>query len=258
MLDRIADYSGCDYNSRREFILDNLSSMGMTPLRQKISHDGSELLNIGVVYGNSKNLPVSAFSAHYDKTPEGDGILDNGSAVIEMLSTLEKMVKEGSPIPFGFLFFDGEEIGLIGSKGYVNDPFLNLSKVYNLEVTGRGNAIMLGSKSYDLSWKNYIKNSEAMNGRIQKVCTELNVPFFYAGTPPSDNVILNQAGIDSTVFSTVSSDLGELWESEGGPTHKVLEKLEINGVHDTLDKVQPNTLKMVRNILLGIAKQEYQ
>jgi hypothetical protein len=251
---KLAEYCKCGYESRREFILDTLVSIGLSPRTQEWSYDGTRLMNIFALYGAQTGRKFPSFSAHYDKTPEGDGILDNGAAVIELLSALEHMVKEAMPGNFGFIFFDGEEKGLVGSRKYVHDMPLYVSQVYNLEVTGRGDSVLIGSKSISGPNNEYTKNSKLMNNRIQKVCERLEIPFFYAGTPPSDNVILNKAGIKSTVFSTVSKATGEIWAAEGAPTQKVWDLLDINGKNDTLDKIQPETLCMVENIILGIAE----
>jgi len=127
MFEKLAKYCANDTKNRREYILDTLRSLKIDPVVQKFTHNNIEMTNIFATIGK-KDVPISAFSAHYDKTIEGDGALDNGAAVIELLTTLETMLKKNYNKPFGFMFFDGEEQGSAGSKRYIEDQILHASK----------------------------------------------------------------------------------------------------------------------------------
>jgi hypothetical protein len=58
------------------------------------------------------------FVAHYDSKPLAPGANDNASGVAALLAMLERWP---SNKPARFIFFDGEEIGLLGSSAYVDD-----------------------------------------------------------------------------------------------------------------------------------------
>jgi len=89
------------------------------------------------------------FSAHYDhlgqmgNTTYFPGANDNASGtamVLELASYLSKNKKK-LKYSYAFLFFSGEEMGLLGSFNYVKNPVFPLSKIkflINLDMVGSG------------------------------------------------------------------------------------------------------------------------
>jgi len=79
---------------------------------------------------------------HLDSTPQGDGALDNGTGVAAIMETARLLV-EAQVQPrrtIRFILFGGEEVGLRGSRGYVEahpDLMLKISAVY---IMDRGTA----------------------------------------------------------------------------------------------------------------------
>ncbi len=259
MLEVVNNYCGCDYSQRRDFIKDFARSLSLEPVIQPFYHEGQYMENIFVGF-KSKGDSLPAFSAHYDKTSEGDGILDNGAAVVELLCSLETLVKSDADTPFGFMFFDGEELGLVGSGRYVlQKSTFPVSEVYNVEVAGAGDNVVIGLHSLDDPSNYSSPNDVRMNGVLEEVCRENRLKHFRAITPRSDNVVLNAAGIPSTVFCTVSDDLAEYWKQVQIPDAGVFEMLDINGSGDRLERVEGATLEIVKDILLGVVnKTEYK
>ena len=260
MFERLRGYCINDTLQRREYILDTLRSLNIEPICQKFSYDNIEIMNIFAKIG--KEHPISAFSAHYDKVPEGDGALDNGAAVIEVLTTLETMLKTGYNKPFGFMFFDGEEQGSVGSKRYIQDQILHVPKIYNIDVAGRGNAVAIGDASMISEWFEYRPNSQELNKITEQTCEQIGIPYFHVRTGPSDNYVLNNANIDpvtrtkiqSTIIMTIPNNLGEYWQQRGKITQGIYKRLFINGVEDKIERVQPETLQMMTKLLLQIAE----
>lgn len=101
---------------------------------------------IGYLKGQSDTSIV--FSAHYDHIGHMGintyfpGANDNGSG-IAMLLTLAKHFSKEKKQKYNivFMFFSGEELGLLGSKYYTENPLFPISKIkflINLDMVGSG------------------------------------------------------------------------------------------------------------------------
>lgn len=100
------------------------------------------------VKGTQSNDTVVMFTAHYDhlggigKKTFFPGANDNASGV-SMLLNLVKYYSQNPPkYKTLFVFFAGEEAGLIGSKYFIDNNTINLTKIkflINLDLLGTGN-----------------------------------------------------------------------------------------------------------------------
>jgi len=76
--------------------------------------------------------------AHLDSAPQGPGATDNGAGVAAVIEAA-RILAESNAEPhrtIRFMLFGGEEVGLVGSKGYVEDhPEMipKISAVYNMD-----------------------------------------------------------------------------------------------------------------------------
>ena len=102
---------------------------------------------IAFIPAESKKAPFLVFTAHYDhlgrmgENTYFPGANDNASGTA-MLITMAKYFKE-NPSEYNILFiaFGGEEVGLLGSKYFVEHPLLKLKKIkflINLDIMGSG------------------------------------------------------------------------------------------------------------------------
>ncbi len=143
---------GRNPEGRREYVLDQLKKLGLSPVKQPFSKD--------VVYGNKKrtisgeNILVSVgkgaktvvVGAHVDAVPGSPGANDNGGGVAVVLGLLQAL--NGYPWNHRviFCFFDQEEAGLIGSQAFVESygDSLNHLAMINLDVEGMGTDVYVG------------------------------------------------------------------------------------------------------------------
>ncbi|ATL49618.1 peptidase M28 [Chitinophaga caeni] len=117
--------------------------------------------------------------AHYDhlgraalfdgKYPIGEihnGADDNASGIAGLLELARYYTKNNEQEPFNFLFiaFGGEELGLQGSKYFVNHPAIALDKVHfmlNMDMIGRYNpsrGVGIGGYGTAAQWPEIFKN----------------------------------------------------------------------------------------------------
>jgi Zn-dependent M28 family amino/carboxypeptidase len=109
-----------------------------------ITHKALNVL--GTIPGETDTFIV--FTAHYDhlggmgRKVYFPGANDNASGtamVLDLARTLSKSVKH--KYSYGFMFFSGEEAGLLGSEYYALNPVFPLKKikiVINLDMVGTG------------------------------------------------------------------------------------------------------------------------
>jgi aminopeptidase YwaD len=102
-----------------------------------------------VSYVNGTQQPDSfiVFTAHYDhlgamgKDAYFPGANDNASGVSVLLNLAKYYKKNPSKYSIAFIFFSGEEAGLLGSRYYSENPIFPLSKIKfltNLDLLGTG------------------------------------------------------------------------------------------------------------------------
>lgn len=104
--------------------------------------------NISCVFqSTSKNDTMIVFTAHYDhlggmgKKIWFPGANDNASGVSVLLNLIRYYDKNPPRYKTVFIFFAGEEAGLLGSKDYVTTPPVDLSRIkflINLDLLGTG------------------------------------------------------------------------------------------------------------------------
>lgn len=102
---------------------------------------------IAYVPAKKKSKKYFVFSAHYDHLgqmgqeayfPGGN---DNASGTALLLEMARYYVKNPAEVNIVFMAFAGEEVGLLGSKYYTENPFFPLKEIqflFNLDIMGSG------------------------------------------------------------------------------------------------------------------------
>jgi hypothetical protein len=148
----------------REYILGELSALGvpgevqetevMSPFRSSVTNVG-KLYNVAARLEGSGAGKALMLVGHYDSVPTSLGASDDGSAVGAMLETL-RALKTGPPLKNDviFLFTDGEEIGMVGAKGFTDThPWAkDVGLVLNFEARGTNGPSLLFETSDENGW----------------------------------------------------------------------------------------------------------
>lgn len=110
---------------------------------------------IGRLKGTDPEAKAILLTAHYDSVPNSPGASDDGSGVVVLLETL-RALKSGPPLKNDviFLFNEGEEVGLLGSRAFVDDNPLakNVALVFNLEARGANGPVFMFETSDNNGW----------------------------------------------------------------------------------------------------------
>ena len=105
---------------------------------------------------------------HLDSVIDGPGINDNGSGtmtILEIARELAKLRPEGAPWKVRVAFWTGEEIGLLGSFGYVEastaEDAATIEAYLNFDMLGSPNGVR---EIYDA---NDVDHADGREGRLR-------------------------------------------------------------------------------------------
>ena len=167
-----------------------------------------------VAYINNNAATTVIIGAHYDHLGLGEdknaldagneihnGADDNASGTAALIE-LAKMLKNTSAKNNNYLFinFSGEELGLFGSKYWVEHPTINITPNYmiNMDMVGRydtSHKLTIGGYGTSPIWGDVFTNTTNKN---------LIVKFDSIGSGPSDHATFYRANIPVLFFFTGS------------------------------------------------------
>lgn len=98
--------------------------------------------------GTSDDGKVVILGAHYDTVPETEGASDNSTGVTTLVQLAEELSDREFPFTLRFIFFGVEEIGLFGSRHYIDSideaERDNIIAMLNFDAIGAGEAAIMG------------------------------------------------------------------------------------------------------------------
>ncbi len=143
--------TGSEENARvREYIVKQLTAMGLEPrvqtttvvrpnLRRGAPAVAATVSNIVARLKGTANTKAVMLAAHYDSVSSGPGASDDGSGTVTLLETA-RALKADAPLRNDviLLITDGEELGLLGAKAFVDEhPWVkDVGVVLNFEARG--------------------------------------------------------------------------------------------------------------------------
>ena len=154
---------------------------------------------IATIPGNSTN--IIGFSAHYDSVQFSTGAYDNGTGSTAVIELMEYYLNNPHERTLKFMWFGSEEVGLLGSKAYIEkhkEELKNFDFLINIDMIGvvLGYDIACCSAEGDLvSYINYLGkiNGFPIKAR-QGVYSSDSTPFADAGVPSLSFARLSSPG----------------------------------------------------------------
>jgi hypothetical protein len=230
-------------------------------------HIGGE--NIIVDFGNKKGKKV-VITCHYDIWIGSPGANDNGSGVATILGIIKTLKKKKVSKPIRFIFFDHEEAlpWNTGSYHYVRKHgFSNIEKMYNLEMVGSGNTILIWPFNEKTIKNDYVKP-------IIREIKKTKIPYDYSDKLPiylqSDHLAFRRKGFDKACTITFFDNKAGLKNfMENHPVRILMEYFfnrtipskEIPNIlkhyHNRLDRseyVKEENLQTIKKIMLKAIK----
>jgi hypothetical protein len=170
---------------------------------------------VGYIEGTDPVLKneVIIIGGHLDAVGQAgkivNGGLDNGSGVIDIMAAAKAMAKSGISLKRSvlFLFIGGEEVGLLGSKYYTENPFFPIAKTVtfiNLDMVGNGTGLAVSAGS---TYKELLTYFETANSKYihRTMQTSAPVPGAFYGRPRSDGVVFSTAGFKTMSIGTTDA-----------------------------------------------------
>jgi hypothetical protein len=151
-----------DHDRVRDYILGQLSAIGLQPQVQQTTGIGTRYRRAGHVQNILARLPGSdshgkavLIMAHYDGVEAGPAASDDGAGSAALLETLRALRARKHPLTHDVvaLFTDGEEAGLLGAAAFVREhPWArDVAVVLNFEARGtNGRSFMFETGSGNL------------------------------------------------------------------------------------------------------------
>jgi hypothetical protein len=154
-----------DHDRVRDYIVGQLSALGLRPQIQQTTAIGTRYREAGRVQNILARLPGSnptgkavLVMAHYDGVEAGPAAADDGAGSAAMLETLRALRARKRPLDHDViaLFTDGEEAGLLGAAAFVREhPWAkDVAVVLNFEArgtSGRSYMFETGSGNLDVA-----------------------------------------------------------------------------------------------------------
>jgi hypothetical protein len=170
---------------------------------------------IGIIEGTDPVLKneVIIIGGHLDAVGKAgkvvNGALDNASGVVDIMGAAKAMAQSGIKLKRSvmFLFFGGEENGLLGSKLYTEKPLFPKDKTItyiNLDMVGNGTGLDVSAGS---TYKGLLTYFEQANLKYihRPMRTSAPVPGTFYGRPRSDGVVFSTSGYRTMSIGTTDS-----------------------------------------------------
>ncbi|MDM7922939.1 MAG: M28 family peptidase, partial [Pyrinomonadaceae bacterium] len=163
----------CSKNKdRREAVVALFKKAGAADTDIKI--EGKDGLENVVVTKKGTTADTVVIGAHYDKTADGCGVLDNWTGIVVLANIYRTMRPHDTQKTFVFVAFDEEEKGLLGSNAFAGEIPKSERKNYcamiNFDSFGMAAPQALGN----VSSSSLIKVAESASA-------QLKIPFASAG-----------------------------------------------------------------------------
>jgi aminopeptidase S len=222
-----------DNTGRRKAIAARLDTLGLAP--RKVAFQANERTgeNLLADVSGPAGAPLLLLGAHSDRVDAGHGATDNASGSATVLALAERFKRK--PLQHhrvAVAFWDLEEVGLLGSKAYVEEGSTRPSLYVNFDVFGWG----------DTLWMMAPANQQAALVDSSRTATQALGLGFSPGEqyPPTDHLPFIRAGWPAVSYSLVGADeITQVLDAYAGKKSRTPAKVMqvIHSERDTLDQV---------------------
>jgi Zn-dependent M28 family amino/carboxypeptidase len=182
--------AGANNLQRREAIVKLLAEGGVMVERQAFGEGDRAGVNL-VVTLPGREARTILVGAHYDRVSVGQGAVDNAAscaALIELIGAFK-----ASPLgryTLKFVFFDQEELGLLGSRAYLQSPSDLPAFAINVDVFAYGDTLFVTSRQTE----GILARAVQAAADAHRIPVTMVPPDRYPG---SDHISMIAAGIET-------------------------------------------------------------
>ena len=247
--------SGKDSSERAMAITRQLSALNLAYEKQSFETQTRTGTNIVVdLVGNGHGTIM--VGAHYDRVAFGEGAVDNAAScamLLELLRTISKSPLKNRSLRAAF--FDLEELGLLGSKAYVESlAKSNLPNAYlNFDIFAYGDTLYVLAPRQDAPLaKSMRQAADELKFPVRlepKYPPSDHLSFMHAGVPTLGVSLIDGPEIDG-VIQVISGGRGQ---GNSGKRPRIFEI--IHTPNDKLDKVDPAAIDRALPIIERTLRQ---
>ena len=150
------------------------------------------------------DLPAILLACHYDSVAAGPGASDDAAAVASLIEIAAILMRE-TPLarPVFLLFTDGEEVGLMGARGFVrfNEIADQIGVVINLEARGSSGGSLMFETSEGNSWL----VEQMARGLDRPMSSSAYVSIYRAMPNSSDLTVFMNRGLSGFNFAFIGN-----------------------------------------------------
>lgn len=151
---------------------------------------------IGIKRGTSSPGEIVVVGGHRDSVRVSPGANDNGSGTAAVLEAARLLADIPTARTIHFIGFGAEEVGLLGSAFYVKNTTASVVGMVNMDMVGRGPAIMAGN----------LTGHPFMLDIADTVARRFGLTLRRFRLGQSDHVSFEQAGIPAVFLHTGDDD----------------------------------------------------
>lgn len=200
-----------EHEAAHNYILQQLAAQGVETQVQTATAVGqaqAQTFRTGTVQNilgrlrGTANSKAVMLMAHYDSVQTSPGASDNGAGVAAMLETV-RALKASAPLQNDviLLFTDGEEVGLLGARAFVEEhPWArDVGVVLNLEARGTGGPSLMFETSEGNGWlvQEFARSAEHPMGN------SLSYEIYKRLPNDTDLTIFKKAGFSALNFAYI-------------------------------------------------------
>jgi Zn-dependent M28 family amino/carboxypeptidase len=215
--------------------------------------------NVVVTLGSGTEDLV--IGAHYDATrlPDGSlsrGAVDNAASSVMLVRLAESLRKETLALRVRIVWFDMEELGLVGSAHYVKQHAADrIAAMLNFDINAFGNTIVYGPSE--------LRENAALRRTFVETCAAEEVACVgFPQMPPGDDRPFVKAGIPTISLGIIPAvEAHQLWlMMNAGPnaglapgtTPAILRTIHTPG--DTVEKLSEETMGRMHRFALALVR----
>ena len=200
--------------------------------------------------------------AHYDakRIPGGSlsaGAVDNGASAIMLMRVAEALSSGRLPYRVRFVWFDMEELGLIGSERYVvAHASDHITAMLNFDINAYGDTVMFGPPAGG--------DNPRLRRAMRQACLREDIDCVrFASMPPGDDRSFGKAAVPTLSIATLpGTEVHQLWlmllagASSGlapGTTPAVLQT--IHTAADVIGKVDGTSVARAQRLAVALIRE---
>jgi len=228
--------------NRRAAITDRLKVAGVDFHVEDFVSGTRSGANIVATLPGKPGTRTLLLGAHYDRVAKGHGAVDNAASCAVLLALIERLKPQPAANTVTVVFFDLEELGLLGSRSYFQTHAGSAlpAQAMNFDIFGYGETFFVTPSKAD----------SPLLASLQQAASELGLPVRsipMTQYPSSDHRSMALAGIETLGVTLIDGSEIDSVISPGPVRPKILSMIHTDA--DTMDQIREQDMAKALPVL---------